>query len=64
MINSPTEARDLLARNETFGDDLRSLLAQYTKLRASFPDLSDDEMAHRMVLNRRQTKRMRQLLEK
>ena len=64
MIKLSLEERDRIERDENFASDLLSILTQYTKLRAAYPDLSDDEMAHRMVLTKRQAARIHKLLEK
>ena len=64
MTRLSLEERDRIERDENFASDLLSILTQYTKLRAAYPDLSDDEMAHRMVLTKRQAARIHKLLEK
>ena len=64
MTRLTMEERDKIERDENFASDLLSILTQYTKLRAAYPDLSDDEMAHRLVLTKRQAVRIHKLLEK
>jgi len=44
--------------------DINSDLTQYLALRKSFPDLSDDELAHRMAITKRQLKTIKKNLEK
>lgn len=64
MIKLTMEERDAIERAKNFASDLLSLLKQYTKLRAAYPELTDDEMAHRLVLTKRQAARIHKLLEK
>ena len=64
MIKLTMEERDAIERANNFASDLLSLLKQYTKLRAAYPELTDDEMAHRLVLTKRQAARIHKLLEK
>ena len=64
MIKLTMEERDAIERENNFASDLLSLLKQYTKLRAAYPELTDDEMAHRLVLTKRQAARIHKLLEK
>lgn len=37
-------------------------LKQFKRLRAAFPDLSDEELAHRLVMSKKQLKRVRKFL--
>lgn len=45
-------------------EEIRADLDQYKKLRSSFPDLSDAELAHRMAITPRQLKTILKHLEK
>lgn len=44
-------------------DETLQLVQQFSALRAKFPDLSDEEYAHRMVATKRDIKKFKRLLE-
>ena len=37
-------------------------LKQFKRLRAAYPDLTDDDLAHRLVMSRKQLQRVRKFL--
>lgn len=47
-----------------FANDALSELQQFAKLRATYPDLDDKELAHRMTLSVPAIRKLKKLLEK
>lgn len=58
------EQRAQRERDARFADEAMQEVAQFAKLRQQFPDLSDAEIAHRMVADLKQVKKLKRLLEK
>lgn len=58
------EERAQRERDARFADEALSEVEQFAKLREAFPDLTDQEIAHRMAADVKQVKKLKKLLEK